>query len=380
MKILVINHEFPPVGGGAATASKHIIEHLMQTNEKIEVITSAFNGLPFEEEINNYTINRVYAGRRRADAGSVLEYTLFVINGGIFLNKHIEKIKPDLVYAFFTLPAGLIALFLKKVHRIPYFVFLRGIDVPGFYGGGYSWLNKALTPLIKYIWINADKVIANSQGLKELACADFKKKPVYVIPNGINTAEFYPARQKKTNRLIKILYVGRLSKQKGLRYLLDAIAIINKTAGPDFVLEIVGEGPERKRLIKKSSKLNILDKVIFSGWSNRDGILSKYQDADVFVSVALAEGMPNTILEAMAVGLPVVVSDIPPHKELIIANKNGIFVPPKTSGPLADAIIFLIENTALRRTMGDANAQKAKGHSWQSSASKLELLNKQSSL
>jgi glycosyltransferase involved in cell wall biosynthesis len=127
------------------------------------------------------------------------------------------------------LPKGLsLALFIKKVYKIHYYVFLRGIDVPGFYGGRFSFLNKICAPIIKHIWNHADIIIANSQSLKELANKRLNKKPIYVIPNGIDIDVFKPLQKDKDEGTKKILLVGRLSKQKGIDDFLEAIARIKK--------------------------------------------------------------------------------------------------------------------------------------------------------
>jgi len=375
MKILLINHEFPPVGGGGATACEYIVKYLTKTNERVEVLTSGFNALPKLEKIDNCVIRRIPSNRKKIYSGRIIEIILFVINGIKLLKKEIKEIKPDITYAFFTMPAGFIALYLKKKYNIRYYVFLRGIDLPGFYGGEFSFLNKMFSPIIKYIWINADKIIANSQSLKELAFRTFNKKPIEIIPNGVDVNSFCPLEKAKRSNVIKILFVGRLNKQKGIDCLLKSIAKINKEDRYPFVLEIVGDGSEKERLINKSYVLGVSDRVIFSNWIDRSRIVDKYQSSDIFITTSLDEGMPNTLLEAMACGLPVIASDIPAHRELITHNKNGLLVPVNNPDKVADTIKLLIENESLRIKMRQEGLKKIKDYSWQNIFARLDKLN-----
>lgn len=375
MRTLLINHEFPPVGGGASVACEYIVKYLMREGDEAVVLTSAFYNLPQQEKKGNCIIRRIFANRKEAHTGRVIEYILFIINGFIFLRNETKNIKPEIVYAFFTVPAGILALFIKKRYNIPYCLFLRGsVDLPGFYPGRFGFLNKLALPIIKYVWINADKVIANSQSLRELAYNNFIKRKIYVIPNGVDTNVFHPTKRIKNNKFIKIISIGRLSRQKGIDYMLEAISMIRSDYIRPFILEIVGDGPEKNKLIKKCSRFKISDRVIFSGWSKREDIASKYQNADIFITVSLIEGMPNTLLEAMSCGLPVIASDIPAHKELIINNKNGLLFPVKNAYSLSEAVRILINDDILRMKMGEENIAKTKMYSWQNTFLHLQNL------
>ncbi|MBI4335626.1 MAG: glycosyltransferase, partial [Candidatus Omnitrophica bacterium] len=194
MRILIINHEFPPVGGGGATASGYVAKYLSGAGSDVRVITSAFDSLPKKERRDNYFIRRVYSRRGELHTGRVSDFILFIMSGFAVLISEKKLIKPDLIYAFFTLPSGVIALLAKKIYKIPYLIFLRGVDVPGFYAGRHSFLNRWLAPFIRYIWLEADAVIANSQALKQLAYKSLgERKKISVLPNMVDTAFFCPA-------------------------------------------------------------------------------------------------------------------------------------------------------------------------------------------
>ncbi|MFH1772290.1 MAG: glycosyltransferase family 4 protein [Candidatus Omnitrophota bacterium] len=364
MKILIINHEFPPAGGGAATACASMAKYLVREGVEIEVLTSRLKGYPAIETKDGYSIKRCLGFRQSLCQGSILEVLFFTIHGFFYFPRRIKNNKPDKVFAFFSLPSGMLGLFIKRKLKIPYYVFLRGFDVPGFYAGKFSFLNKILKPLIKYIWINADKIIANSQSLKELALKTSRKKEINVIPNGVDTEIFFPSGHKKDSDKIRLLFVGRLNKQKGLIYLLDSIQKVVQDGFNNFALEIAGEGPETNLLKRRSETLNIAYKVIFNGWCDRDTLVKKYQEADIFINPSLDEGMPNAVLEAMACGLPIIASDIPAHRELIVKGEEGMLIQIKDYCSLSHAIELMISNAKLRDKFEKATLKRAHEHNW----------------
>ena len=376
MKILIINHEFPPAGGGAAYASESLAKYLAKLGQEVEIITSKLSSVSNLDFRNNYKVRRILWFRRSLYSGKIYEVILFIIHGFFYFLTNFKEKNVDVVYAFFSLPAGMLGLYIKKIYRTPYYVFLRGIDVPGFYGGRFSFLNKILKPIIKYVWVNSDRIVANSQALKILASKTLKDKPIYVIPNMVDTNFFCPSDTMKKENWLNIIYVGRFNKQKGLDYLLESFAVVIKDIpeSPLF-LEIIGEGPEKNNLIKKGHMLNISKKIIFVNWVNRTELLERYRSADIFVSSSLDEGMPNAIMEAMACGLPIVATDISGHRELIEHGKNGLLVLLKSPKALAEAIKTLIKDRDLRERMKNNNIKKIESYNLQNISNYLQSLN-----
>jgi glycosyltransferase involved in cell wall biosynthesis len=231
--------------------------------------------------------------------------------------------------------------------------------------------------LTKKIWSNAHKVVANSQGLMELAqkTADKINKKVEFIPNGVDLNFFQPDKARIAGSPIKILFVGRFNKQKGLEYLIEAMKKITEIKSKDEVrLELVGEGPTKKEIIKQAKQLGVFEYIDFTPWLDKDKILKRYQNADIFVLPSLDEGMPNVLSEAMACGLPVVATDIKGNNELI-EKDNGFLVPVKNSVALGENLLFLINSKTLREELGKNNIIKMKDLSWEVWAKKyLEYL------
>lgn len=165
---------------------------------------------------------------------------------------------------------------------------------------------------------------------------------------GIDTKRFQPAVQsaKKQSSSLRLLTVARLSPEKGLTVLLDALSMA-RTQGADVHLTIVGYGPLQQALQQQTDRLQLNSCVTFAGAIGQDRIQSFYQNADAFVLSSFSEGLPVVLMEAMATGLPVIASRITGIPELVRENTDGLLVPPGNVSVLADAICTLARNPEL---------------------------------
>ncbi len=166
---------------------------------------------------------------------------------------------------------------------------------------------------------------------------------------GIDTRQFQPAAQSVNKQLstMRLLTVARLSPEKGLTVLLDALSLA-RTQGADVHLTIVGYGPLREALEQQAARLGLNITLTFAGAIGQDRIQSFYQNADAFVLSSFSEGLPVVLMEAMATGLPVIASRITGIPELVRENIDGLLVPPGNVSALADAICTLARNPELR--------------------------------
>ena len=119
-----------------------------------------------------------------------------------------------------------------------------------------------------------------------------------------------------------------------------------------FVLQIVGDGVLRLHLEELAISLGLSARVEFVGWVERTDIASYYQSADIFVTASVWEGMPNTVLEAMACGLPIIAAKAHGCEDLVRRGENGYLVPQRDVAAMAEAILYLLEDGMERRRMG----------------------------
>jgi len=183
---------------------------------------------------------------------------------------------------------------------------------------------------------------------------------VSVIHTGIDPGDYGP--DEAARRRIRgewglgqatplIVTVARLSYEKGLPTLVEAAAELAKQH-PAAVTAIVGEGPIRAELDARIASAGLADRVRLVGF--RADVSDVLAAADVFCLPSHMEGLPNALLEASAVGLPVVATQVGGIPELVVANETGLLVPPRRPDELADAIARLLDDPPLARRMGQA--------------------------
>ena len=201
---------------------------------------------------------------------------------------------------------------------------------------------------------------------------DFASKfiPGYynTIPNGIDLEHFSPdvaPIEQFCDGKINILFVGRLEKRKGLPYLLKAYKRV-KQAVPNCRLIVVGPGSRVRKKYERQVRHSSLEDVIFIGYASYDELPRYYKTAHVFCSPATGrESFGIVLLEAMATGKPVVASNIEGYASVITDGADGLLVPPKDEGALAQALISLATDESYRQQIGTKGILKAQEYSWE---------------
>jgi glycosyltransferase involved in cell wall biosynthesis len=309
-------------------------------------------GLKSVEFIEGVEVHRVPVMRQRPDYCSTLEMATFLLSGGWYSLWQVREFRPDIVHVFFGIPDGPIGWLLKRVYGLPYLISLRGADVPSDTVKRFAKQYKVLRPFIRWLWHDADALVAVSNGLRSYARETAPDLPIQVIPNAIDLSEFTPALHRETGGPVRLLYVGRFNAFKNVETLIEAVGKLSQVDVGDFELELVGEGERRPVLERMVSDLGLTRRVHFTGWVARDSVAGCYRRADIFVTATTWEGMPNTVLEAMACGLPIVGTQASGLHELVRDGVNGYLAPVKDPDALAEALALLIENGYERRRMG----------------------------
>ncbi len=363
MKILMLNNEFPPIGGGGSTVTKYAVKFLKKKGHDVYLITSSFKNLPKEEIIDGATVRRVRAIRRYKDFCAVWELITYGLSSFFYCLFFIPKYKPDVIQAYFAVPAGGVAYLLHKIYKIPYVIYMGGSDVPGTNPSRYKKLYPFITPFIKLFWRPARKRVVAARGLLKAAQEIDPKHEFLMIPNGVDLQRFKPI-SRPPNAKVKILFIGRLIPRKGLQYVIEALPKIKELAKKEFEIEVVGTGDFRKNLDQLASKLKVGEYLKYVGLVDYVDLHKSYQYADVFVLTSLSEGMPCVMLEAMGCGLPIVATKVIGNEELVHEGENGFLVEVGDKDKLAASLAKLINDENLRKAMGKKSLEIIKNYDW----------------
>ena len=246
-----------------------------------------------------------------------------------------EGWRPDIIHAH-VYSAGVPAVILGKIYKLPVVITEHSSAFPR------RMLGKLGIFKARFAMNRAQILLPVSQDLKESIKSYGIKNRFQVIPNVVNTEVFYPSTSQHRSEKKRILLVALLSPVKGLPYLLQALAQL-KEKRRDFVLDIVGDGPNRQEYEDLTEKLGLGEMVRFHGLKSKPEVAEYMRQCDFFVLPSLWENLPCVLIEAMASGIPVIASDVGGIKEII--NENlGLLISPKNTDALEKAIEHLLDD------------------------------------
>ena len=368
MRILMLDNEFPPLGGGTGVVNYHLMKFFNTVpNLWIDLVTSSRSRSTVESERfgERAIIYKVPVGNKNIHHASNRELLTYAWRGLKFSRKLLRQHRYALSFAFSTVPAGAISYALHSTDRLPYLVSLQGPDVPGF-EARYNSLYWVLKPLIRHIWHHAAVVTAISDHHRRLALETTAKLTIPIVYNGVDIKVFYPSGNETERDTLNILCVGRLIERKGQAYLLRAFARLRSMLRQHTKLTLVGTGDEEASLKKLAKDLLVYEQVDFAGIVSNEKMPEVYRKADAFVLPSQNEGMSIALLEAMASGLPAIVTETGGTSELVRENVNGFVVPWANVQALTEYLTLLAGDRLLRHRLGQASRQTAVKFSWES--------------
>lgn len=286
----------------------------------------------------------------------------------------IRKIKPDIVHGTFLLTYG---FFSALAHYHPLLQRAMGSDVLL-----APQKNRLYNWVVRYALKYADLVSVDSQwGKKAIVDLGYPAGKIIVSPWGVDLGKFNPNLEgdhirKELGWEDNIVVVCTRSHFPvyGIEYLIEAIPEVVKVKKKTRFL-LVGTGTQTDELKKLVNKLQVGEYVTFTGYVPNDVLGEYFAASDIYVSPSLSDGTSVCLLEAMACGLPVVVTDVEAILEWVEDGVNGFVVPKRKPAVLAQKIISLIDNQGLRQSFGERNCSIAKERaSWDDNAEILEEL------
>ena len=350
MKIGIVSPYAYPRPGGANSYIRETYEELRRLGHEVRIITAPWGDDPPAQDV--IQIGRAIAVPYNGSVGRItlslrLEY---------LVNRTLERERFDILHHHEPLVPFLSAQILDRA-TCP--------NVATFHSfGGFSmsyWLGRGIG---QHYMKKLDARIAVSTAARHFVSryfpGDYK-----IIPNGVDVAAYQGARAFPEYRdgKFNILFTGRLEPRKGAMHLMRAYAAL-KAKHPETRLIVVGVGPQLGELRRFVRDQRVGD-VLFAGRAAEADKARFFRTADVFCAPSTGqESFGIVLLEAMAAGLPVVASDIHGYKRVVQRNVSGLLVEPKDAHALEGALERLLEDPALRRSLGEAGARRAPEFDW----------------
>jgi len=359
MKILMINFEYPPLGGGGGVATYDMAQELSKRHT-VHVLTTAFKGLAREETSGEVIVHRVpVLGRLSLPTATLLSLLTFAPMAFFAGRRIMKNTTFDVVYAQFVIPSGLPAAFLSKLFHIPFVLTFVGGDIYDPSKGISPHKYMLLRAVIRWIASCADARTAISNDTKTRTIElHGVREDITVVPIGLKEVAILPASRKDfefSEEDMICVSIGRLVSRKGYNILLSAWKQV-----PNAVLVIVGDGPLKAQLAEKIAEYGLSDRVRLLGQIDEQVKFQILSLADIYVSAAQHEGFGIVFLEAMRAGLPIVATNDGGQTDFLSEGEHALLMAPHDDSAISHAVNTLILNKELRSRMGQTNKEAVK--------------------
>lgn len=361
MKILMVNYEYPPLGGGGGVCCSQLAEELASEHD-VTVLTSRFKGQKPSETRNLVNICRVPVIMRSDMNAASLASMVSFFPSSLFNGLRALDFKSfDIVHSFFAIPSAPSGLLIAKAFKKPHILSLMGGDV---YDPSKK-LSPHNTPVLHAVVRNAmnmsDRVVALSSDIRDRTFRYYHpSKKVDLIPLGIPEPR-YDKKPRQAfglrNDDVVLITIGRLVTRKAVH---ELIAMLNTLQNPQLKLVVVGDGPERQNLASLAASLGLQDRVIFTGFVSDQEKFQLLDISDCYVSTSEHEGFGIVFLEAMACGLPIVCYDEGGQVDFLRSDVTGYVVPLGNQTDFRDKLHRLVEKADLRSKLGSHNKNYVK--------------------
>jgi len=360
MKVLCINYEYPPLGGGGGVACKGLAESLVNLRYEVDVVTSGMKELPAYEEINGVSVHRVKCLRRHQHYIGTLGMSTQILPAYYKALELIDKNNYDFNHTHFVVPSGIVSYKLWKKTGLPYIITSHGSDIPGYNPDRFKLIHKLIRGQWKRIIKNSLVVTTPSHFLKGLIRRHVEM-PVEVIPYGHD-----PYFKNETVKKDRILVVTRIFERKGVQFLLEAIANINTR----WEVYIAGDGPYLSALKAQAKKVK--PTVKFLGFIQGKELFDLYGSAKIFVFPSIQENFPVVLLEAMAAGCAVVTTSAEGCGEVV--GNAGIQLEKGDVNELRKTVEWLIHNEEEIKRLAGLGRERIANFAWQNVTAKYDSL------
>jgi len=342
MRILVIIHEYPPIGGGGGAAARDICAGLVRRGHELKILTSHIRGLPRVDFQDGIEIYRLPSLRQKAFAASLTDMAAFDLAGLWAGSRLIKHFQPQILHAHFAVPAGALTYMLGILHKIPYVLTAHLGDVPGGVPEKTGRWFRFIEPFTQPIWRNAAGVVAVSNYTRELALQKYNV-PIEVIPNGVDLASLRPSRIT-VQPVPRIIFAGRFVEQKNP---IQVVRVLSQIKDLSWESVMLGDGALFANTRREVEMLGFEKRVHMPGWVSPQEVLDWFARSDILFMPSKSEGLPVVGVQALASGLALVVSRAGGFVELVDAGRNGFLHNWDDEDGMADSLRTLLSNPKL---------------------------------
>jgi colanic acid/amylovoran biosynthesis glycosyltransferase len=285
----------------------------------------------------------------RSDRWRVIEAPFLVGSLVIVTWREVRRQRAVAVNSHWILPAGLIAMAVHALTRVPYVVTVHGADA-------YTFRGRLARLLKRHVLRRAAAVLPVSRDIARTLGLD----DAPVLRMGVDTASIRAAVGQRNPQAGLLVYIGRLADKKGIDVLLEALVQV-----PSARVRVIGDGPDRAALVALAARLGVADRVQFSGKLPKPEVLAALRRAQAIVIPSKVgaggdmEGTPVVLCEAMAAGVPIVASDLGGLGECVDDGTTGILVPPDDPDALAATLTKVLGRSVDLDAIGRAAAAEA---------------------
>lgn len=336
MKILVLSHEFPPVGGGGGRVARDLALGLARRGHDLRILTAHLDGLPAFETVESVRVERIPSKRRAAFRAEFFEMARYDWSAVAAGRRLVREWRPNLIHAHFAVPAGAAAFALSKLTGIPYLLTAHLGDVPGAVPEKTDRWFQFVYPFTHAIWKHAARVVAVSEFTRRLALQHYSV-PIEVIHNGVDFSAL-PAWQPG-NGTPRILFAGRFMEQKNPAHLVEALIRLENLP---WTCIMAGDGPLLKQVRQRAAESGLAGRFSFPGWVTPEQVLGLMARSDILALPSRSEGLPVVGVQALAMGLALVVSEAGGNVELVQPGENGHLFPPGDLNALTESLRSLL--------------------------------------
>ncbi len=357
MRILVLVHEFPPVGGGGGRVAEDICSKLAKRGYEVKVLTTHIRGLPYQEEKNGFQVIRFRSLRRQLYRASFLSMAVYVLAGLWAGLRLIGSFKPDVIHGHFAVPAGALAWMLSRLTGIPYVLTVHLGDIPGGVPEKTDVWFRWIYPFTPRIWRDAKEIVAVSEFTKQLALKKYKEK-IRVIPNGADLSALMPSRIS-LNDPPRIVFAGRFMEQKNP---LQFVQTLRELKEFKWQAMMIGDGPLLRDVKCAIEDHGLQDRFHLTGWLDPQDVLNWFEKSDVLFMPSRSEGLPVVGVQALAKGLAIVASRVGGFVDLVDDEHNGYLIQQDETAKFTSLLSSLLSDS--NRLLSFRNASLAKARSF----------------